>query len=175
MRPLTSRLCRVASSKADADAAWASSSSAAGEFPRPPQRERRNDQLTPRIPAAAASKSSADAAWAASSSSSAAAAEQTKADDSSASSGGSSGGSSGAVTGGFATYYLQNGVAGNCGTVAQESDKVVALPTSTYAGGSHCGQQVIITRTDNGKSVTATVRVSFSLATLRSSAREPRG
>ncbi|ORY86640.1 hypothetical protein BCR35DRAFT_259114, partial [Leucosporidium creatinivorum] len=31
--------------------------------------------------------------------------------------------------GGYATYFLQNGNPGHCGTVAQESDKVIALPT----------------------------------------------
>lgn len=51
----------------------------------------------------------------------------------------------------------QNGVAGNCGAVSQESDKVIALPTSTYAGGSHCGAMIKITRVDNGATVVARV------------------
>lgn len=46
--------------------------------------------------------------------------------------------------------------------MAQESDKVIALPTVTYANGAHCGQQIRITRTDTGASVTATVRVSLA-------------
>ncbi|KAK4047322.1 hypothetical protein OIV83_005500 [Microbotryomycetes sp. JL201] len=69
------------------------------------------------------------------------------------------------VRGGFATFYYQNGNPGHvsstcCGTVAAESDKVIALPTNTYANGKHCGRQIRLTRTDNGRSVVATVRDS---------------
>lgn len=63
-------------------------------------------------------------------------------------------------TGGFATFYLQKGNPGHCGTVAQESDKVIALPSAMYADGAHCGKQIRLTRTDTGKSVTGTVRDS---------------
>ncbi|GEM12723.1 hypothetical protein Rt10032_c25g6740 [Rhodotorula toruloides] len=125
----------AAASKSAADAAWASSSSAA---------------------AAAASKSAAAAAWASSSSAAAAA----KATQTSSSSGGNGGGGSGGgkvYTGGIATFFYQNGVAGNCGQVNSDSSYIVALPTSTYAGGSHCGQSVKITRSDTGQSLTAKV------------------
>ncbi|PRQ71608.1 RlpA-like double-psi beta-barrel-containing protein domain-containing protein [Rhodotorula toruloides] len=60
-------------------------------------------------------------------------------------------------TGGIATYYYQNGNAGNCGTVNPDSAMIVALPTSTYADGAHCGQTVQITRTDTGRTLLATV------------------
>lgn len=49
---------------------------------------------------------------------------------------------------------------GNCGQVSQDSDYVVALPTNTYAGGSHCDQKVSITRVSTGKTITATVKDS---------------
>ncbi|SGY15017.1 BQ5605_C013g07209 [Microbotryum silenes-dioicae] len=79
-------------------------------------------------------------------------------DDNGSSSGG--GGSGEIHKGGFATFYSQNGVTGNCGSVAQDSDKVIALPTAMYSGGSHCGQKIVITRVSNGAQVTATVRDS---------------
>ncbi|GAA5880280.1 hypothetical protein JCM3774_002478 [Rhodotorula dairenensis] len=121
-----------AASKSSADAAWASSSSAA---------------------AAAASKSAADAAWASSSSASAAAAaKQTQSSSSSPSSGGGH-----VYSGGIATFFYQNGVAGNCGQVNSDDTPLVALPTATYAGGSHCGQYVEITRTDTGNKIKALV------------------
>ncbi|GAA6044101.1 hypothetical protein JCM8097_008437 [Rhodosporidiobolus ruineniae] len=116
--------------------------------------------------AAAASKSSADAAWADSSSSSAAAAAKASAEassssSSSSSSSGSSSSSSSAsgkvYTGGIATFFYQNGVAGNCGTVHGDDVLLVALPTNTYASGSHCGQYVTIERTDTGDTINALV------------------
>ncbi|GAA5836300.1 hypothetical protein JCM9279_000348 [Rhodotorula babjevae] len=126
----------AAASKASADAAWAASSSSSAA-------------------AAASSKAAADAAWAASSSSAAAAAKETQ--SSSSDSGSSPGGSGKLYTGGIATYFLQNGVAGNCGNVNSDSTLLVALPTNTYAGGSHCGQYVSITRTATGQSIKALV------------------
>ncbi|BGO94168.1 hypothetical protein NBRC10512_001320 [Rhodotorula toruloides] len=131
----SSAAAAAAASKSSADAAWASSSSAAAA-------------------AAAASKSSADAAWA--SSSSAAAAAKATQTSSSGGDGGSSGGGK-VYTGGIATFFYQNGVAGNCGQVNSDDSYIVALPTSTYAGGSHCGQSVKITRSDTGQSITAKV------------------
>ena len=76
------------------------------------------------------------------------------------SSGSASTGASGSGTkfSGDATYYLQNGVAGACGTVAQDSDKVIALFTSDYANGSNCGRQIKLTNTANSQTVVATVR-----------------
>ncbi|GAA5839412.1 hypothetical protein JCM11251_003971 [Rhodosporidiobolus azoricus] len=140
----TSAAQAAAASKSAADAAWASSSSAA---------------------AAAASKSAADAAWASSSSAAAAAAAAKPTAESSSSSGssGSSGaGSSHVYTGGIATFFYQNGNAGNCGKVNPDSLPLVALPTNTYAGGSHCGQYVTIKRVDTGNTIKALVADSFA-------------
>ncbi|TNY17728.1 hypothetical protein DMC30DRAFT_419512 [Rhodotorula diobovata] len=123
----------AAASKASADAAWASSSSAAAAA------------------AASSSKAAADAAWA-SSSSAAAAAKETQSSSNSGSS--SSGGSGKVYSGGIATFFYQNG---NCGQVNSDSTLLVALPTNTYAGGSHCGKYVSITRTATGQSIKALV------------------
>ncbi|GAA6007719.1 hypothetical protein JCM10207_004852 [Rhodosporidiobolus poonsookiae] len=125
-----------AEAKASADAAWAASSSSS-----------------------AAAKASADAAWASSSSASAAkasasAAASSSSDDSDSS---SSSGSSKVYSGGIATYFFQNGVAGNCGTVNSDSTLLVALPTNTYAGGKYCGQYVTIKRMSTGKTIKALV------------------
>lgn len=46
------------------------------------------------------------------------------------------------------------------GTVAQDSDPVVALYTGDYDDGNNCGKKVELTNTDNGKTVVATVRDS---------------
>ncbi|BGP34329.1 hypothetical protein JCM10296v2_006144 [Rhodotorula toruloides] len=142
----SSAAAAAAASKSSADSAWASSSSAASY---------EMWASSSSSAAAAASKSSADAAWASSSSAAAAA----KALQTSSSGGGSSGGSGGGkvYTGGIATFFYQNGVAGNCGQVNSDDSYIVALPTSTYAGGSHCGQSVKITRSDTGQSITAKV------------------
>ncbi|GAA6036004.1 hypothetical protein JCM8097_005210 [Rhodosporidiobolus ruineniae] len=67
----------------------------------------------------------------------------------------SSSSSSGSTYSGTATYFYQNGVAGACGSVHSDSSYIVALQTSMYAGGSHCGQTVTIT--GNGKTITAKV------------------
>jgi hypothetical protein len=61
------------------------------------------------------------------------------------------------VTGGFGTFFFQNGVAGACGTVHADSDSVVAMDSATYGNGELCGKQVQITNVANGKTVTATV------------------
>lgn len=78
-----------------------------------------------------------------------------------ASSSGAASTSTGSITGttydGEATYYLQNGNAGACGTVAQDSDKVVALYTSVYGSGGNCGRQIQIT-SQSGTTIVATVR-----------------
>ncbi|KAM0790920.1 hypothetical protein ACM66B_004227 [Microbotryomycetes sp. NB124-2] len=66
------------------------------------------------------------------------------------------GGGGNVIRGGYATYYLQNGNYG----IASDSDKVVALPSAVYQGGSNCGRQVRITRVSDGRSVVATVRDS---------------
>ncbi|GAA5884991.1 hypothetical protein JCM6882_007184 [Rhodosporidiobolus microsporus] len=69
----------------------------------------------------------------------------------------SSSSSSGSTYSGEATYYLQGGVAGACGTVHSDTDKVIALQSSMYGNGSYCGKTVSITNTANSKTVTATV------------------
>lgn len=46
---------------------------------------------------------------------------------------------------GTATWYTQNGNAGACGTVSEDSDKVVALYTGIYDNGSNCGKMIQIT------------------------------
>jgi len=69
---------------------------------------------------------------------------------------------SGAVNkGGFATWFLQNGVAGACGTVHGEDDLIVAIDQDRYGDSGEksklCGKQVKITNTNNNKSVVATI------------------
>jgi len=54
------------------------------------------------------------------------------------------------------TYFLQNGVAGACGTVHPDSAMIVALETQTYAGGSLCGKTITITNQKNGQTATGT-------------------
>ena len=49
---------------------------------------------------------------------------------------------------------------GHCGNYNQDSLPLVALPTNTYAGGSHCGQTVCITRVSTGKTIKALVQDS---------------
>jgi len=65
------------------------------------------------------------------------------------------------VTGGFATFFYQNGVAGACGTVHSDSDFVAAMDYRRYgnlsAQSSLCGKKVKITNPANHKSVTVTV------------------
>ncbi|KAF7792963.1 hypothetical protein EIP86_004066 [Pleurotus ostreatoroseus] len=62
---------------------------------------------------------------------------------------------------GKATWFYQNGVAGACGTVHAETDKIIALDTALYGNtgvqSQYCGKSLIITNKSNGKTVTATV------------------
>jgi len=53
------------------------------------------------------------------------------------------------VTGGFATWFTQNGVAGACGTVHQDTDFVVALPTVAYEKGANCGRKIRVFKADD--------------------------
>ncbi|KDQ55128.1 hypothetical protein JAAARDRAFT_37645 [Jaapia argillacea MUCL 33604] len=46
---------------------------------------------------------------------------------------------------------------GACGKRNKNTDFIVALDTSLYAGGKHCGKTITITDTQNGKVSTATV------------------
>ncbi|KAJ7449868.1 RlpA-like double-psi beta-barrel-protein domain-containing protein-containing protein [Mycena latifolia] len=63
----------------------------------------------------------------------------------------------GLISGGFGTWFTQNGVAGACGTVHKDTDFVVALQTKMYANGAHCGKSIKVINTVNGKSVQGTV------------------
>ncbi|KAF9013870.1 RlpA-like double-psi beta-barrel-protein domain-containing protein-containing protein [Cyathus striatus] len=69
--------------------------------------------------------------------------------------------SSAVQSGGFATFFYQNGVAGACGTVHKDTDLIAAIDADRYgntgARSSLCGKQVQITNTKNGKSVTVTI------------------
>ncbi|KAF8844480.1 barwin-like endoglucanase [Paxillus ammoniavirescens] len=72
-----------------------------------------------------------------------------------------SSGSSAANTGGVATYFYQNGVAGACGTVHKDTDYICAMDQIRYGTSGNasplCGDQVLITNLSNGKTVTVTV------------------
>ncbi|KDN33710.1 hypothetical protein RSAG8_13206, partial [Rhizoctonia solani AG-8 WAC10335] len=57
--------------------------------------------------------------------------------------------------GGRATWYQPG--RGNCGGLNKETDMIVALPTSVYSGGKHCGKTVKITNTSTHKTCTAKV------------------
>ncbi|KAJ3788028.1 barwin-like endoglucanase [Lentinula aff. detonsa] len=59
-------------------------------------------------------------------------------------------------TGGFGTYFYQNGVAGACGTVHSDYDFVLAMDSAIYSS-DLCGKSVTITNTDTGASVTAVI------------------
>ncbi|GAA5953348.1 hypothetical protein JCM8115_000502 [Rhodotorula mucilaginosa] len=138
---------QAAASQAAASQAAAASAAAAAEASQAAASQAAEQAAA----AAAASEASADAAWASSSSAAAAAAAK-------ATQGASSGGGSGNVySGGIATFFYQNGIAGNCGNVNSDNTLLVALPTATYAGGSHCGQYVEITRSDTGNKIKALV------------------
>ncbi|KAF8520733.1 RlpA-like double-psi beta-barrel-protein domain-containing protein-containing protein [Hysterangium stoloniferum] len=58
---------------------------------------------------------------------------------------------------GTASFYFQGGVAGACGQVHSDSDHIVALQTSTFANGAHCGASITITDTSNGVTATGIV------------------
>lgn len=67
--------------------------------------------------------------------------------------------SSDVKTGGFATYFWQNGQAGECGTVHSDSDLIAAIDYSywpdfeTNSNSQYCGRSITLTNTNNGKSV----------------------
>lgn len=63
-------------------------------------------------------------------------------------------------TGGFATYYYQDGYAGDCGHVYKDADFVGAIDQKRYGHTSPselCGRRVKITNTGNEKSVIITI------------------
>lgn len=68
---------------------------------------------------------------------------------------------------GQATWYTQNGNPGACGNYASDSDYVVALQTSMYSGGSHCGQYIQVKNTNTG--ATTKVKVADECPTCESS------
>ncbi|KLO14702.1 barwin-like endoglucanase [Schizopora paradoxa] len=74
----------------------------------------------------------------------------------------SNSGSGDFITGGFATFFTQNGVAGACGNVHSDFDLIAAIDQDRYgdsgAVSSLCGKQVQIINTNNGKSVTVTIQ-----------------
>jgi hypothetical protein len=81
---------------------------------------------------------------------------------SSSSGSGSSSALSGTVqSGGVATFFTQNGVAGACGTVHSDSDFICAIDQQRYgnSGGKSklCGMSIRIVNTNNGKSVTCQI------------------
>ncbi|KAJ7685242.1 hypothetical protein DFH06DRAFT_1157930 [Mycena polygramma] len=57
------------------------------------------------------------------------------------------------ITGGFGTWFTQNGVAGACGKVHRDTDFVVALQTEKYAHGANCGRMIRVTDLTTGKTV----------------------
>ncbi|KAG6814385.1 hypothetical protein H0H92_010971 [Tricholoma furcatifolium] len=69
--------------------------------------------------------------------------------------------SSSVNSGGVATFFYQNGVAGACGTVHSDSALIAAIDKDRYgnlnAVSPLCGDQVKITNTNNGKTVTVTI------------------
>jgi len=64
-------------------------------------------------------------------------------------------------SGGFATYFFQNGVAGACGQVHSDNDLIAAIDQDRYGDASQksslCGKQVKIINTNNQKSVVVTI------------------
>ncbi|KAG5645246.1 hypothetical protein DXG03_006663 [Asterophora parasitica] len=64
-------------------------------------------------------------------------------------------------TGGFATFFYQNGVAGACGTVHGDNDMIAAIDGQRYGNlnvkSGLCGKKVQITNPANKKSVTVTI------------------
>ncbi|KIK57764.1 hypothetical protein GYMLUDRAFT_45948 [Collybiopsis luxurians FD-317 M1] len=71
----------------------------------------------------------------------------------------SSSGSSQVFTGGHATFFYQNGVAGACGQVHSDSDFIIALDQQRYGNSGdrsqYCGRTIAITA--NGKTVNGVV------------------
>jgi len=67
-----------------------------------------------------------------------------------------SGGGGDVHKGGQATFFTQNGVAGACGKVHQDSDLICAMDSALFSQ-SICGKSVQITNTATGKSVTVVV------------------
>jgi len=60
------------------------------------------------------------------------------------------------LTGGEATFFFQNGVAGACGQVHQDTDMICAIDSALYSQ-TICGKSVFITNTQTGQSITVVV------------------
>ncbi|KAK0459799.1 uncharacterized protein EV420DRAFT_1537785 [Desarmillaria tabescens] len=75
---------------------------------------------------------------------------------SNASSGSSSSSSGTFYSGGVGTFYYQYGVAGSCGTVHADSDKIVAV-SAIVMNSALCGKTITLTNTANGKTVNAVI------------------
>lgn len=75
---------------------------------------------------------------------------------SNASSGSSSSSSGTFYSGGVGTFYYQYGVAGSCGTVHADSDKIVAV-SAIVMNSALCGKTITLTNTKNGKTVNAVI------------------
>ncbi|KAL8281462.1 hypothetical protein RQP46_006146 [Phenoliferia psychrophenolica] len=137
----------AAAAQASQDAATAAASQAASQA----------KQAAASAAAAASSKAAAAAAKASQDAAAAVAAATKTADALLGQVTGAVGSAVKTYTGGFATYYLQNGVAGACGKVNPDSALIIAIDSAMYANGANCGRSITITRTDTGQSVTATV------------------
>lgn len=107
------------------------------------------DPTTSSKKAEASSSSSSKKAAAATTSSSSAKAAATA---SSSSGGGLAGLVAKIFSGGQATFFTQNGVAGACGQVHPDSAIIAALQTSQYANGAHCGKFIQVVNKKNNKS-----------------------
>ncbi|KAK0503331.1 hypothetical protein EDD18DRAFT_628532 [Armillaria luteobubalina] len=77
-------------------------------------------------------------------------------DTSNASSGSSSSSSGTFYSGGVGTFYYQYGVAGSCGTVHADTDKIVAV-SAIVMNSALCGKTITLTNTKNGKTVNAVI------------------
>lgn len=78
------------------------------------------------------------------------------------SSGGSGGAPSGANTGGYATFFYQNGNPGACGNYNPDSKPLVAIDKAWWPNfgqtSQYCGRYVTIQNNNNGKTVVAEVQ-----------------
>ncbi|CAE6437685.1 unnamed protein product [Rhizoctonia solani] len=70
-------------------------------------------------------------------------------------------GSGETFSGGYATYFYQNGVAGACGTVHSDDDYICAVDYRRYGDlgkqSDLCGKTARITNEANGKTITCTI------------------
>ncbi|KAF8918834.1 hypothetical protein CPB85DRAFT_1429999 [Mucidula mucida] len=55
------------------------------------------------------------------------------------------------MTGGFASFFYQNGNPGACGETHKDSDLIALLRFGFSQGSTLCGKYAVITNTNNGK------------------------